>query len=251
MNHRLATPLLISAALVAAPAPAAGSDNLRIDLGWDLGLTLGIGGAWILSETLKGYLAPDTCRWCEGNAFDDGARSLLRWDDTAAAASTSDVLAFALLPAVVLGVNAASARDAGVPVRGAEDMLLVAQAVAFALAVNQTTKLLTGRERPFVRALEPEHKLRTADPADNNMSFFSGHATLAFATAVSGATVATLRGYDTASYLWVIGSLMALGTGYLRIAADRHYLSDVLVGIAVGSLIGWAVPWLHRASLWD
>ncbi|MBN1772112.1 MAG: phosphatase PAP2 family protein [Deltaproteobacteria bacterium] len=249
--RRLSAPVLLASALAVAAAPAARADELRIDLGWDLGLTLGVGGAWILTETLKGYLAPDTCRWCEGNAFDDGVRGALRWDDIAAADATSYVLGFALLPALMLGVNAASARDAGAAVQGAEDLLLVAEAIAFASALNQTTKFLVGRERPFVHALDEEDKLRTDHPSDNNLSFFSGHTTLAFAAAVSGATVATLRGYDTAPYLWVIGGLMALGTGYLRIAADRHYLSDVLVGAAVGALVGWAVPWLHRASLWD
>jgi membrane-associated phospholipid phosphatase len=248
--HGLRAPVLLAAALAVAVAPAARADDLQIDLGWDLGLTLGVGGAWILTETLKGYLAPDACRWCEGNAFDDGVRGALRWDDTAAADAISYVLGFGLLPALMLGVNAASARDAGAAVQGAEDLLLVVEAVAFASALNQTTKFLVGRERPFVHALDDEEKLLTDKPSDNNLSFFSGHTTLAFAAAVSGATVATLRGYDTAPYLWVIGGLMALTTGYLRIAADRHYLSDVLVGAALGSLVGWAVPWLHQASVW-
>jgi len=250
-RRRLAARSMLLAALVASAAPVARADELRIDLGWDLGLTLGVGASWIVSEALKGHLAPDACRWCESNPFDDGVRSALRWDDTAAADSTSYVLGFALLPAVMLGVNAASARDAGAAVQGAEDLLLVTEAVAFASALNQATKFLVGRERPFVHVLAVEDKARTNNPADNNVSFFSGHTTLAFAAAVSGATVATLRGYDTAPYLWVIGGLMALGTGYLRIAADRHYLSDVLVGATVGALAGWAVPWLHRASIWD
>jgi membrane-associated phospholipid phosphatase len=30
--------------------------------------------------------------------------------------------------------------------------------------------------------------------------------------------------------------------GYLRIAAEQHYLTDVLAGAAVGTAIGWAVP---------
>jgi len=237
--------LLLAAALLVAPRARA--DELRIDLGWDLGLTGGIGAGWILSETLKSYLAPETCRWCEANAFDAAARDAFRWDDVDAADAASYVLGFAVLPAMTLGLNAASARDEGVPVQGAEDLLLVAEAVVFASALNQMTKFLVGRERPFVHALEPEWKERTAKPADNNVSFFSGHTTLAFAVAVSGATVATLRGYDTAPYLWAIGTAMALATGYLRIAADRHYLSDVLVGAAVGSLVGWAVPWLHAS----
>ena len=244
-------PLVLAVALVVAAAPASRAEELRIDLGWDLGLTLGVGGAWILTETLKGYLAPDACNWCESNAFDDGARDALRWDDTGAADATSYVLGVALLPALMLGVNAASARDAGVAVQGAEDLLLVFEAIAFASTVNQATKFLAGRERPFVQARGAADRSSSPGSPDDNLSFFSAHSTLAFAAAVSGATVATLRGYDTAPYLWVIGGLMALATGYLRIAADRHYLSDVLVGAAVGSLVGWAVPWLHRASLWD
>ena len=35
--------------------------------------------------------------------------------------------------------------------------------------------------------------------------------------------------------------------GYLRIAADKHYLSDVLTGALVGSAFGVAMPYfLHR-----
>jgi membrane-associated phospholipid phosphatase len=29
-------------------------------------------------------------------------------------------------------------------------------------------------------------------------------------------------------------------------AANKHYLSDVIVGAAVGSLVGWAVPYLFH-----
>ena len=227
---------------------AARADDLEIDLGWDLGLTAGFGAAWITSEALKSHLAPDECRWCEANAFDDAARDAFLWDDTDAANTVSYVLGFGLLPAMTLAVNAASARDEGRAVQGAEDLLLVAEAVALSASVNQLTKFLVGRERPFVHALPDEWRGLTAKPADNNVSFFSGHTTLAFAVAVSGATVATLRGYDSAPYLWAIGGTMALATGWLRVAADRHYLSDVLIGAAVGSLIGWLVPWLHRTD---
>ena len=37
--------------------------------------------------------------------------------------------------------------------------------------------------------------------------------------------------------------------GYLRIAADKHYLSDVTVGAVLGTLIGAGIPLLfHHAS---
>ena len=42
------------------------------------------------------------------------------------------------------------------------------------------------------------------------------------------------------------GLSMAAFTGYLRIAADKHYLSDVLTGAIVGSAVGFVVPYfLH------
>ena len=42
---------------------------------------------------------------------------------------------------------------------------------------------------------------------------------------------------------------LALFTGYLRIAADKHYASDVAVGALMGGLFGAGVPLLlHRPS---
>jgi membrane-associated phospholipid phosphatase len=40
---------------------------------------------------------------------------------------------------------------------------------------------------------------------------------------------------------------LAAATGYLRIAADRHYFTDVLAGAALGAGAGLTVPYLmHR-----
>ena len=38
--------------------------------------------------------------------------------------------------------------------------------------------------------------------------------------------------------VWISALGLASATGYLRIAADKHYFSDVFVGAIVGSLIG-------------
>ncbi len=36
-------------------------------------------------------------------------------------------------------------------------------------------------------------------------------------------------------------------TAYFRVAADKHYLTDVLAGAGVGSAIGFGLPYLaHR-----
>ena len=102
-------------------------------------------------------------------------------------------------------------------------------------------------KRPFVHALPESEKDGTAHPSDNNLSFYSSHTSMAFSMAVAAGTVATMRGYRAAPYVWALGVPLAFLAGYLRVAADRHYLSDVLVGAAVGSAFGALTPWLmHR-----
>lgn len=47
--------------------------------------------------------------------------------------------------------------------------------------------------------------------------------------------------------VWGGGMIFATLTARLRMAADRHYLSDVLVGSAVGSAAGFLMPYFfHR-----
>lgn len=85
-----------------------------------------------------------------------------------------------------------------------------------AIAIAETAKLLVPRTRP--------------DGSDRK-SFFSEHTALA--TAAGGAA---WRGSG-----WSLGATMALdiGTGYLRMAAGKHYLSDVLVGAGTGAFATW------------
>jgi membrane-associated phospholipid phosphatase len=117
--------------------------------------------------------------------------------------------------------------------------------------VNQATKLLAGRERPFVhaRSLElapqpgsPVRKLPDPPHPDDNLSFCSGHSQAAFVMAAASGTAASLRGYDLAPAVWAGGMSVAVAVAWLRIAADRHYLSDVLAGGVIGSAIGVLLP---------
>src|SRR4029077_11064630 len=43
-------------------------------------------------------------------------------------------------------------------------------------------------------------------------------------------------------WIWIGGVGLAGSTGYLRVAADRHFLTDVLVGAAVGTAVGTLMP---------
>jgi membrane-associated phospholipid phosphatase len=223
-------------------------DEFSVNPALDGGLTAGAIGLWLTSELLKPHLAPDGCRFCSPNAVDDRVARAVAWDDLRLAARMSDVGLFAVVPAVALGSLSLAAHQSGrlgtLPI----DLLLVAEATAAAQLLNQTTKFAVGRERPFVHWLAADQKGQTAHPADNDLSFFSGHTTLAFALVTSSYTVAKVRAYPWAPLILAAGLPLAGSVGWLRMAAGRHYLTDVLTGALVGTAVGVALPLLHRRT---
>ena len=76
------------------------------------------------------------------------------------------------------------------------------------------------------------------DDEDSYKSFFSGHTSTAFAIGTSTAKMFTNYSDIDKRIVWISALGLASATGYFRIAADKHYFSDVFVGAIVGSLIG-------------
>ena len=239
--------------------PRSNVRRLAYDTRVDLAVT-SVGAVWLAtSELLKPVLVPEKCRWCyrgeDGtdllNPYDSWVRRQLIWKQPHTADITSSIIAFAIEPLSTIGLNAVAAANdrngRGVPV----DALLVMEATMIAGNVNQIAKYAFARERPFVhylpRAPKEVRKL-TASPSDDNLSFFSGHTTLAFAVATSSGTVSSLRGYRLAPLVWAAGLTMAASVGYLRMAGDKHYFSDVMTGVVVGCLIGAGVPLLFHSA---
>jgi membrane-associated phospholipid phosphatase len=235
-----AAALALAVSVAVAPVPAAAGPHhaLRYDLAVDLPLTIGAGAIWIGSELAKPHLATDECRWCEPPGIDRDARTLLVWSNPDPARITSDVLAFTAVPAAALVplAFAADTRDDALL-----DALFVVEAVAIAADLNQLVKFAVGRERPFVHFGNYSDPDRPAD-ADDQLSFYSGHTSMAFSFAAAAGTVANLRGYRSAPWVWGVGTVLASGVAYFRVAADRHYLTDVLTGAVIGAAVGVAVP---------
>lgn len=231
--------------------------KLRMRRPIDLSVT-GVGAAlWIGSEAFKADIVSSSCNWCDRdasgastlNGFDAGVRDALRWHDTNLANALSNVTGFALAPAVAFGLTAVVANHDGRVREWADDALIIAETTALSVDLNQLVKFAVMRERPFVHALPAAERPHTANPADNNLSFYSGHTTLTFTLAVAAGTVATLRQYRWAWIVWSAGLATAATTGWLRIAADKHYAIDVLTGAILGAGFGAGVPWLaHRAD---
>jgi len=130
-----------------------------------------------------------------------------------------------------------------------QDLALVAEAYAADDFFNQIAKRSAARQRPFVHFMSASDQLLHGSDKDANASFYSGHTSGAFAMAVSLYTSRRLRHDVDAARALKIGLPLAAATAYLRIAADRHYASDVLVAAGAGSFFGWLVPQLHRARL--
>jgi membrane-associated phospholipid phosphatase len=126
------------------------------------------------------------------------------------------------------------------------DLLIVLESMAISGMLNQLTKFSVGRERPFAHYREIGDTPMGKVSRDENLSFYSGHAAQTFTIAASTSTVAFLRGYELAPVIALATAPVAAITGYLRIAADRHYFSDVIVGALVGSAVGILVPVLFH-----
>jgi membrane-associated phospholipid phosphatase len=215
----------------------------------DVSITSIGAAAWVATEMFERDLAPSRCRWCNSNSVDDGVRDRLVWRDTATADTISDVTGFVLMPLAVFGLDTLAAAHDGSAGNVPEDALLTAEATVLAEDVTQLTKLLVGRERPFVHALPPDQKSHTDRPSNDNLSFFSGHTSEAFALATASGTVSEMRGYRYSPLIWSVGGVIAVTTGYLRMAADRHWFTDVVVGAVVGAGVGFAVPYVFHSTV--
>lgn len=248
--------LLVLAFPVSAAAQATGYE-LRYNWRVDLPVTAVATTTWIVSGVFESELMRKECGWCERdsngkstlNGLDSGVRDGLRWGNTKAADTASNVLDRGVMPATILGLTALAARHEDRLRDFPVDALIILEAMTLGINLNQATKMLVGRERPFVHAMPADQRGQTANPSDNNTSFYSGHTTRAFALAVATGTVASLRGYRWAPWIWAAGLTVATSIGYLRIAADKHYFTDVLVGAAMGSAFGFGVPYFFHGRI--
>lgn len=107
-----------------------------------------------------------------------------------------------------------------------------ALAAGLGIALFLKVKKVTGRRRPTV--FEP-HCWATLLPPDQ-FSFPSGHTITAFSVAVS-----LSRFYPDLA----LGLLFcAISVAASRILLGMHFLSDVLAGAAIGTLLAYGVTWI-------
>ncbi len=122
--------------------------------------------------------------------------------------------------------------------------IVYGQAVTYAFAVKNILNYLLPRDRPYMY----KGGASEVDSSEDDQSFPSGQTTVAFAAATAGVTIYAMS-FPDSPYLipFAIASYgMAVITGSLRVAAGTHFVTDVVVGAALGSAVGYLVPFLHR-----
>jgi membrane-associated phospholipid phosphatase len=108
---------------------------------------------------------------------------------------------------------------------------------------------VTNRYRPYAYSSETTMEQRTRGGAKN--SFYAGHVAL---VATSTFFMAKVYGdyHPESKAKWVFYSLAGAATGataYMRYRAGQHFPSDILLGIAQGTLTGILVPHFHKNKL--
>ncbi len=124
--------------------------------------------------------------------------------------------------------------------------VLLAQNVWITGNLVQSTKVLVGRGRPYLQGTGPI----SSEGKDNYYSFFSGHSAIT-ATMATTAMMGAFRYLQGDQATWgkaaaISTGAVALTTAALRIAAGKHYPSDVLTGIAVGTAVALINCYIHE-----
>jgi membrane-associated phospholipid phosphatase len=190
-----------------------------------------------------------------GILFDDGVRDTLRANklaDRYVFRDASDVG----LSLTVSWPFAADALTSAWWYRGsretAQEMALInLETLAVVGALQGATNVLVSRERPFGPGCGEGELPSDAIDCKNSFhyrSFFSGHSAFSF----TGAALICvhhmeneLLGPPWDALSCAGGYAVAATTATFRVVADVHYASDILLGAAVGTLVGYSIPLLH------
>ncbi|MGI4760963.1 MAG: phosphatase PAP2 family protein [Janthinobacterium lividum] len=128
-----------------------------------------------------------------------------------------------------------------------QTLVLYVQTVLAADALFTTSIGNIARYRPFLYGTQGGD-LRNGHIATN--SFFAGHTAHTAAATFFAAKVFHDYNPDSPArpYVWGAAAVVPVAVAYFRIEAGKHFLSDNIVGYAVGAAVGVVVPQLHKVA---
>ena len=191
-------------------------------------------------------LPPDggLCDASEVPSFDRWATDLnYEW-----AAPVSDALLYTLIatPLVFSGIDTPAS---GAPAdRLGTDATVTFQALGATYLATVLLKVAVARPRPLTYNAHFDKSKRFS--GDARMSFPSGHASMSYAAAsVLAVMLAERFGDDPGAVSGIaLGYVLATAVAVHRVLGGKHFLTDVVVGAALGTALGLTIPLLHTKT---
>lgn len=198
-----------------------------------------------MALTIEAAVDADDIGWRRVGPVDESFRPWVRATRAGRerADLASDIFLYSMFAAPVL--DAVLWRDGQSPSRDAY-RLLATDALAFSVQtlVVVATKVGFRRARPYDEGCRADPDYAPECDSDSRYrGFISGHTSASFTGASLVCAHQRLRGLSALGRVECVASLvLASLTGALRIVSERHYLSDVIAGAAVGFLSGFVFP---------
>ncbi len=166
-------------------------------------------------------------------------RAISNYSSFAKHASDYLTLGSAVLPLALFA-------DKGICSEARTVVVMGAQAGLIAHGLTLGAKRLVLRNRPYV--FNPDVPISEKLANKSRLSFFSGHTSMTATITFFSAKVWSdfHPGSRWKPVVWSAAAALPALTGYLRYRAGRHYFTDVAAGYAVGAMVGYLVPHLHR-----
>ena len=221
--------------LVVSGPPAAG--QAPYSLRWGDAVSVAAAGvAALIPDATKLPKVAPSCAPCDPRSLPGIDRSALH-----TFSGSAGTMSTALLVSTV-GFAGIASLDGATAAQRRGHVAVFANSLAWTLAATDWMKVLVRRKRPVLYTTDAA---AAKDDPNSQRSFPSGHASIAFAAATSYLVMAERehlphRGRNAA--LLYVG---ALGVAALRVAAGKHFPTDVLGGAALGTGIGWLAAKVH------
>lgn len=130
-------------------------------------------------------------------------------------------------------------------------MGLYLESLSTTAALYTITAGLANRSRPYVYN-ENEEEIPLGKRLKNNgqRSFYSGHVAATASAAFLAAKVFHDYHPDSPAlpYVWAGAATLPAVVGFYRLKAGQHFLTDVLLGYALGAGAGILIPELHKTK---
>ena len=231
---------LLSQTLLTAQSP------YKLNVGEEIGYSAGgmalIAASYPLNRQVKPYIQEELDRLDANRIWGIDRWVCSQWSISAQQISDRFLFSSVALPATLL-FDQPSRKYFG------QVGLLTLETLLITSGLTSLTKTAIRRPRPYL--YNPNVPPAVKALVTSRYSFFSGHTSLTASMSFLSAKLYNDFYPESKAkpYIWATAAVIPAITGYLRMKGGNHYVSDVVVGYAVGALVGILVPQLHKVSI--